>query len=584
MLHVCVCLQFLLLPLYLCAAALATSSCMRDAVAPAALGEEAWFEVLLVKSDTVKSVQGGMSAIVGSLLNFMDGAQGHDMQRAGISLMLKDEGAQAAACGTSVRVFMSLGIILADESALHSVYGCKGSSGLKPCLLCQNIFSARETREIIQRDATGFAQPHTCTDAGKLVLHTPHTIAAIQRRLSVAAGSLSQEDCKELQTRLGWNYLAEGLLQQLRWRELADPTRTAMYDWMHVWLVSGVFNAHVGLMVRALKPLGITYEKLNQYVQLFRLPSSVKDHRRLDVFSAKRAKASWEDNSLKAAASECLSLFPIMGNYMQALVEKSQNATVRRHASAFVLLVEVMELLLQSARPGRVAPDALGHAIQAHLQIFRELYGAAAMTPKFHYTLHFPSFLQRVGFLPNCFALERKHKMPKRFANSLTNTSSEYEPHILRELTAHHVHSLINDAHRFGTGPCLIEPHRPSQTLLDTLQREFGNAQCRFETSRQARINEWERCSVGDVVLARTELANDIVGEVMFHASVRLDNDIEYISLLKRWELLQGATRSAKYRRSDAPLLIMTAEIVSALTWGGSDDSDVVTIIKPARL
>eukprot|EP00972_Heterocapsa_arctica_P068735 10157265-Heterocapsa_arctica.AAC.1 len=46
-----------------------------------------------------------------------------------------------------------------------------------------------------------------------------------------------------------------------------------------------------------------------------------------DVFSPKRAKRSWEEGSLKATASECFSFVPVVGNYMQALVEKTQSDT-----------------------------------------------------------------------------------------------------------------------------------------------------------------------------------------------------------------------------------------------------------------
>ncbi len=52
----------------------------------------------------------------------------------------------------------------------------------------------------------------------------------------------------ELQTRLGWNFAPSGLVFNNRWRDIADPTKHCMYDWMHVWFVSGVWNVHVGLM------------------------------------------------------------------------------------------------------------------------------------------------------------------------------------------------------------------------------------------------------------------------------------------------------------------------------------------------
>eukprot|EP00972_Heterocapsa_arctica_P056541 8344673-Heterocapsa_arctica.AAC.1 len=62
------------------------------------------------------------------------------------------------------------------------------------------------------------------------------------------------------------------------------------------------------------------------------------------------------------------------------------------------------------------------------------------------------------------------------------------------------------------------------------LQQEFGARDDRqFATACCARINQWERCSVDDVVLA-TVLARfedaDIVGQVIFHASAILDGEV----------------------------------------------------------
>jgi hypothetical protein len=536
--------------------------------------EEAWFEVLLVKTSTVKEVQGGMSAIVGALLDTFFDVHGHNMRSSGFQLKLHDN--------TELRVFATLDVFIADEAALHSAYACKGSAGLKPCLLCQNVFNARTARDIVDRDPTGFAQSHTCVDASKLVAHTPATITAIVNRLSAAADTLTLKDLAEVQTRLGWNWLPEGLLMQPRWKELADPTRVAWYDWMHVWLVNGVFNSHMGLMMKSLKPCGITYPMLDTYVKMFKWPGFVGSSAGKNVFSPKRAKSSWEEGSLKATASECLSLVPVVGNYMQALMENTQSDTVRQHAAAFLLLVMVIELLQRTAR-GNVDPDVLRAAIVAHLQAFRNLFGVDAMPPKVHYCLHFPEFLRRLGYLPNCFVLERKHKLPKRFGNQVLNTSGAWEGSVLRDVSCHHVWKLTDGTHLFGVGACLIDPSPPKKTMLKMLQQEFGaRDDPQFATARCARINKWERCSVNDVVLARVGDA-DIVGQVSFHASANLDGEVNCFTGLRRWELLEEGARSAKYRMdTDRPLIIMTDEITCALVWGG--DSTVVSILKPSRI
>ena len=39
----------------------------------------------------------------------------------------------------SARIHAKLGMLLGDETALHAIWQCKGSSGTKACCVCMNI-------------------------------------------------------------------------------------------------------------------------------------------------------------------------------------------------------------------------------------------------------------------------------------------------------------------------------------------------------------------------------------------------------------------------------------------------------------
>ena len=536
--------------------------------------QESWFEVLLVRTDVVKDVRGGISAIIKALLGLFWNTE-HDAKLGGISLRLFDQ--------TMLRVFMQCGIFIADESALHATFCCKGSSGLKPCLLCANVFNNNTSRCIVENDATGFAQGHDCTEYHKLVLHTPATIAGILRRLSSGAAELSQRDFSELQTRLGWNYVPEGVLMDARWREVMDPSHVAMYDWMHVWLVGGVFNIHMGLLMQHLKPHGLTYAIMHEYASMFNWPAAMKGNTGVDALTTKRAKSSWDDCTLKAAASECLSLFPVVANYILAVRERSRSPEVVQHCTCFLLLVKVLELLQSSAR-GVVQAALLRAAIEAHLEAFKSLYGTEAMTPKFHSTLHFPDFLSKYGFLPNCFVLERKHKGPKRYGNEIRNTSGGWEASVLREVTNQHI-TFFSDMPQnfFDHDVCLLEPHTPSKRLLVLLQQRFeGISADNCQTSKTVRINRWERASVGDVVLIQHR--NDtMLGEIVYFVAAALGEETSVMVGLHRWTILSDGLRSWKCRRRPSiPFLCMADELVCTIIWGCSGDS--ATALKPHRL
>ena len=199
---------------------------------------------------------------------------------------------------------------IADECAIHSLYNCKGSSGIKPCLLCNNVFAAREVRNIVEADVSGKSVHHTEHDLSKLKPVTSGWLDAIVRRLTNGRAQLNKGDFKELQTRLGWNYDSQ-LSYRLR---LAPPHKYVCFDWMHTLFVNGVFNVHVGCLMWALRPPrkqdGFTYARLHAYSQQWKWPGRMSKVAK-DVFCPKRAQSSWEAGRLKCSASEGLCMLPV---------------------------------------------------------------------------------------------------------------------------------------------------------------------------------------------------------------------------------------------------------------------------------
>ena len=138
----------------------------------------------------------------------------------------------------------------------------------------------------MDNDPRGLAQGHDCVESQKLLLHTPATISARLARLATSNAELSRRDFAELQTRLGWNYVPEGLLLDAQWKDLMCPSKVCLYDWLHVWLVGGVFNIHMGLMMQFLKQHAITYQSLHAYASLFHWPAAVKGRSGADASKA----------------------------------------------------------------------------------------------------------------------------------------------------------------------------------------------------------------------------------------------------------------------------------------------------------
>ena len=222
---------------------------------------------------------------------------------------------------------------------------------------------------------------------------------------------------KTLETNLGWNFEPESLLFDEPCLRHAHPVQHVLYDWMHVFFVSGVFNITLFLVLHALSGFGITYQLIHDYVAAWNLPRRRKNVKVGDVFCKKRCESSKEAKHWKCTASEGLSTMEILAHFMASILEGCRPAEQKTHAKVFLQLVHVIELLIRSARhrvPGRDYFDA----VFAFLTSFRTTYGPENMTPKFHSSVHFSFFLDKWNCLPNCFVLERKHKMPKRWAQA----------------------------------------------------------------------------------------------------------------------------------------------------------------------
>ena len=137
------------------------------------------------------------------------------------------------------------------------------------------------------------------------------------------------------------------------------------------------------------------------------------------------------------------------------------------------------------------------------------LYGDEAVTPKFHYgCTHLVHKLSRMGYLQACFVLER--------------ASAEWDRGCSRDVTAVHLAAVQGcHANTWLGGARLVDPRVPCGKLLQGLKRDLqlGPADA-ILASREMRINEFERCMQGDVVLIGPVDAPRCIGEVHLHAEV----------------------------------------------------------------
>ena len=231
----------------------------------------------------------------------------------------------------------------------------------------------------------------------------------------------------------------------------------------------------------------------------------------------------------------------------------------------------------------RIDPEALRGAIGSHLSSFKDTYGDGNMTPKFHYSWHLPDVLERCGFLPSCWVLERKHKSVKSFAAHVHTVTGNFHQGILRDISNWHLHHLSSyDTRVFSDAAHLLDCREASDAAAAAVRRHLGaNAGTAIRVASVARPNEFERVSKGDVVLLGHSYFSPMVARILMLASIGHGPGAEPLAILEKWEILPGPRGLAwKCRATSEMFARPLCEIRTALIWSGTDKR---TVIHPLR-
>ncbi len=165
--------------------------------------------------------------------------------------------------------------------------------------------------------------------------------------------------------------------------------------------------------------------------------------------------------------------------------------------------------------------------------------------------------------LPSCFVHERKHRLPKRFANEVKNTKWNWDASVLREVTCFHLCHLDG----IGALDVSLTDARPCKKHLQALlQQEFnvpdGCVDVVVATGREARFNQWEKCSRGDLCMVKSG-DGVVIGRCGFHASVSCDGHVDMVSSFAAWHIESQSDRAWKRSPTDRHLLSPTQEALS---------------------
>ena len=511
-----------------------------------------------------------MSAVVSSILKHsFCGAT--DPTFAGILLDLPD--------GTTMRLFIKFSMFIGDELAIQEVNCTRGANAEKPCFKCLNMKNKNSLD--LADDGSGYFVPHTELDMTKLKLHTDRSIFLTFQKLSTRVHIESKEDFDDTQKIHGFTFHPGSILLEPKLSEIYKPIACTVFDWMHCLLVNAVFGLVFGGLMLRCKPFNITYEVLHEYLQHWHWPARVSSRgvTGKDSCDAKHAGKWYTEGEFKVQASESLSLYPVFAYYFMNTV--GVDIMLKDEIRCLLLLADLLDTFLLIARKHVSAtPARLKEKVLRFLNKYRDTYGTVDFTWKFHSLLHFPEFLERHGILFPCFVHERKHKLIKRYARDISNTSGNFERSVLAEVTDHQLSVMANS--EFSCKAKLLSiSKRPSQELVASIRVYFElRADTPVVIGTHARFSEWGIAHRGDVVISRNG-QDKSVGRIYWIAEVA--GEIAFG--IEEWSYIAETRGGSKWRSSNpGSNIILADDIVDTLIWSCDHAAGIATVITPPWL
>ena len=126
----------------------------------------------------------------------------------------------------------------------------------------------------------------------------------------------------------------------------------------------------------------------------------------------------------------------------------------------------------------------------------------------------------------------------------------------------------------------MFKPKKPTARLQPLLDDALGLLEIQIST--KGRMNKWERCGVGDVVLY-ADSNQMMCGRVSLLASGIAEDGstIVPVGIVEQWEFVSRETRSTVWKKSGNALVVRLENFVQTVVH--AFDDDVITVLMPRR-
>ena len=374
------------------------------------LSKEAfWIPVAVLRASIASKIVGGISGCVGKLLHAIFDPPANMAQ--GFVVNLPEP---TLICAT-------FHVLLADGEADRACWSCKGAAGIRPCVVCRNCVIERYA------DPPGL-YPISWSDFSAFDVADDNSMWEAIDILSGAAGTVSNDQFALLERSLGFTHRRGSLLQDISLRGLIKPATSHRYGPMHTLVHNGIATFEFARFFRACQQElpSFSYATVREFLMAdWRFPrhggARVSHQSRVQaMFSAKREK-ELASLTFKANASDILDMYALIRMFGQTCVRPL--GVLQRELASLEAMCAVLDCYVAIKRGETVTGFAA--AVSEALELHVAAYGGDKMRPKHHWALHLPRQYEADGNrLIDEFALERKHKGIKAFADSLNNTLS----------------------------------------------------------------------------------------------------------------------------------------------------------------
>jgi hypothetical protein len=299
---------------------------------------------------------------------------------------------------------------IADELGLKSTYDIKGSSGIKPCGKCTNVFMKSHPFSGLPGNVD-----ITCTDKTQFSPMEDADLYEASDALQAAAPDASKTKMKQLETDWGVNYSPDGVLQSAVLRSRMSPTRFR-YDRLHVFESNGITDWEISLLLESLTDSKkFSNQQVADYCNAGWCVHKPGQHNAA-------VNLAIRDNSIKGMASDVLTAMPILHHFVCNFLQDWDDDKVESFKALFTVTAQLQTIKF-SGICSAAETRKLADLIAKHCELFKKAYGSHSVRPKHHYAFHLPDQYLADGVYIDCFAMERHHQVCKAQAKLLHDTT-----------------------------------------------------------------------------------------------------------------------------------------------------------------